>query len=107
MNALIETGIASSTRRATGSKFSINITPMEFSGYNCLYENPIYAFEIGFIAIYTYETFALRSKKYGHTIQQPVTTGIILEKGALKTSINRKLGFRASPEVADGLARDL
>ena len=106
MNELIEVGAGSSTRKATGSKFSLNLTPYEISGYNSLYENPDHGLEIKFIAIYTRETFTLRSTKYGHVIDVPVVTGIILEKGELATAIERHKP-PLSPQTAAALLRDI
>lgn len=107
MSAQIETGTGFAKRKETGSRFLLNTTPMEFAKYNCFYENPVYGLNIGILAIFTSEMFELKSLNYGHVIRQPVTTGIIFEKGRLKADIEHNLGSRASVSLVEAIISDV
>jgi hypothetical protein len=107
MDALFETGTGFAKRKETGSRFLLNTTPMEFAKYNCFYENPIYGLNIGILAIFTSEMFALKSLNYGHVIRQPVTTGIILERGRLKADVEQQLGPRIPTTTVEAIINDV
>ena len=107
MSAQIETGTGFAKRKETGARFVLNTTPMEFANYNCSYENPVYGLNIGILAIFTSETFALKSLNYGHVIEQPVATGIIFEKGRLKADIEQNPAFRGADAPAEAIIRDV
>jgi hypothetical protein len=106
MSALFETTVRSATRKQTGSRFELSGISMELAKHNCFYENPIYHLNIGILAIFTSEVFALKSLNYGHVIRQPVTTGIILEKGELKADIERKLGPQIPSSAVAAIIND-
>jgi hypothetical protein len=107
MSDLFETEGITTRRKATGSSFRISHVPLEFSDHNCVYENPIYGLEIGFAAIFVYETFPLKQKQYDRIIQQPVCTAVVLEKGRLKKVLEQKLAPNFPVSAANDVIADL
>jgi hypothetical protein len=106
MSALFETDSGSAKRKETGSRFVLNTTPEEFAKYKAFYENPVYDLNIGLLTIFISEVFALKST-YGHVVQQPVNTGVILEGGRLKADIEQKLCSRIPASAVQALINDL
>lgn len=106
MSGLFETDGPATTRTSTGSRFRVSNIPLEFSGFNCIYETPIYGLKIEFAAIFIGEKFALKQKKYDRTIQAEVCIAVVLEKGRLKTAIRERLPSHPQSDV-DNMITDL
>jgi len=107
MAAIFDINTSSARRKATGSIFRLNQIPMEFSGYNCFYGNAENAYEIGFLAIFAAETFALKHQRYEHVIQQPVVTHVVLAKGSLRMAIQQKHPSDFPSSAIDVLVQDV
>jgi hypothetical protein len=71
------------------------------------YENPIYGLDIGIDTIVLYEKFALEQKQYGRVIQQPVATGVILEKDRLRKTLEKKRDSCAANFEVDQIIKDI
>jgi hypothetical protein len=93
-NEMVETDVTSAKRRSTGSRFSLNLVPQEFSEFECEYENPKYDLKIGFHARWIYEQKEL--ERNGKLVPWPLCTGAILVEGELKQLLVTAVGGRAS-----------
>ncbi len=104
MTEMIETSWTSAKRTATGSEFSLNLVPLEFSSFECWYENPGFGLKVGFQARFIYDHRPV--EKDGKIIQWPICLGIILIEGELRGLIEKALDGRASKDQIDDLVRD-
>jgi hypothetical protein len=89
MSALFEISYNGVTRKETGSKLGLNLIFLDIEHDVCYYENSIYDLKFNFCSIVLTERFALKQRRFDRIIQQPVSSGIILEKDNLRAILER------------------
>ena len=88
----IEADSVSAKRKATGTAFSMNLVPPDFSRDRCVYKNPEFGLRILFEARWIYD--------------QRVCLGIILVQGQLQRRIEDAVSQRLSRADVHNLVRD-
>jgi hypothetical protein len=96
----IEMTSMSAKRVSTGSTFSMDITPPEFSAYDYWYEHPQLNLKVGFHAKWIYEKRAFGDGD--KSIEHSVGLGMILVKDQLDRNIARSLEkLETKPDTRD------
>ena len=100
----IKINSTSATRVTTGAVFSLNIVPLEFSLFECSYNNPKHGVNVGFRARWIYGR--IERLDDGAANERQICFGMILVNGELEKRMEQTIRETERQVDADALIRD-